>query len=416
MAKKRVVSRSSYVDPNKVGKKKPTGGSKRVHQKIVESYWNCTSCGNSNIPGRIKVCPNCQNTKDKDEEYQQPERNAPALTQRELDEMGVDSDHSSDQTCEYCGAKSKPGTATCPHCNASLLDVARTGRVCYSCGQETNYGKCPSCGATTRSKNDQTRSSYYSQPVGQSSRYQPVKVRAYPKFKGVDLTSPYIWGPALGLLLIAILAFIFWPRHAEVQVQSVSWKAEIYLQEYQYNQHEGWSLPQGADLISTDSRIHHYDQVPDGTETVYYDEQVCEDVYSHTETTCYDDGTCDVDDVYRTQCHPEQRSREVPKYKDVPVYETYYLYKQWEWVNISPAVETGTNFEPYWPSGYLIDTKHRESGRKMTFAVRLIEPESGDDFTYNPDSLEEFKTFNVNSMWEITHTGKHITEIERIQR
>ncbi|MCB9813175.1 MAG: zinc ribbon domain-containing protein [Pseudomonadales bacterium] len=254
MTKKRIVSRRTFVDPKKVGKTKPSGSTRSVVVKTQESLWDCTSCGTTGIKGRNKICPNCGHTKDAGEQYREPGSDAPALTKHELDKMGVDAQHHSDETCSFCGSKNKPGTQTCNQCGASLADVARTNRICDNCGRETSEGTCPNCGAVTRLK---------SEPLHQQTvqAYRPTT--SYPTTHrretstGFDLTDPRVWVPALGLLFIALMALIFWPRQAEVQVKSVGWKAEVFLQEYQYNQHEGWSLPAGADLVSTRQKEHH---------------------------------------------------------------------------------------------------------------------------------------------------------------
>ncbi|MCB9813174.1 MAG: hypothetical protein H6772_02075 [Pseudomonadales bacterium] len=140
------------------------------------------------------------------------------------------------------------------------------------------------------------------------------------------------------------------------------------------------------------------------------------DVYDYTEVVTYDDGTTDTIDHYKPDCWDEPRTRQVPNMVDQPVYETWYTYMQWEWVFIRSAVATGSNYDPYWPTDYRIDDTHRESGREMSFSVYFDELDGDGNFTYHPNSLDELKTFNINSMWQITHSGGIVTEIERIER
>lgn len=418
MTRKRVVSRTSFVDPKLVGSTKPTGP-KRVHRDTIESVWSCSSCGTGKIPGGTKVCPNCAHPKDASETYQPPANPAaaPALSARQLAAMGVDSDHSSDQECQYCGGKMKPGTKVCPHCSANLGDVARADRICDFCRHESSEAICPQCGGVTRSKYERAAPRPVHHQVARPwPLAQDIGARSKSVFSSVDIANPLVWGTAIVLFLIAVAAFIFWPRTAEVRVESVSWTAEVRLQEYQYNQHSGWNLPAGADLVSAKNEVHHYDQVPDGTETEWYSESVCVDVYSHTDVTCYDDGSCDRDDVYRESCTSESRSRQVQKYRDVPVYQTHYTYMVWEWVNTPSAVARGDDYEPRWPDDYLIDATHRESGRKMTYKVGLLTPDKKTSFSYSPETLEEYQTFRLRSAWSITHSGGRIKEIQRIER
>src|SRR3989339_758415 len=117
MAKKKVASRTSFVDPSKVGRRDPEGTT-RIHQGSAEAMWNCTSCGRSNIPGFTKICLSCGNPRDIDETYQPPinPKKAKMLSAEELMSAGVTADHLGDQQCGYCGYFSQPGTSICPSC------------------------------------------------------------------------------------------------------------------------------------------------------------------------------------------------------------------------------------------------------------------------------------------------------------
>lgn len=424
--KKKVVSRSSFVDSSKAGRRTSTSTS-RVHVGTVEARWDCTSCGTTNIPGFTKVCPNCSNPRDKDETYQPPVdlRKARLLSADELRAAGIAEDHLGDQQCGYCGYFSKPGTPICPYCSANLTNVARTCRKCGNCGHETNLVTCPQCGDTTEVKEDEEEESY------SQSAFKP------PRLEGFDWSRlrGFWWIPVV-LAVLSLVAFLFWPRRAQVTVNDTSWTYTVQLQEYQYNGHEGWDLPYGADKTGEESRIHHYDTIIDGyhqechdeyeqtgSETVSEQERVCESVYSHTDVTCYDDGSCDYDDVYETECHYETVSRQEPVYGYVehceqvadtheePRYATWYFYSIWEWVNINPAVTSGHGFEPYWSTDYILDEKHREAGRYEEYHVSLVTEDGEDTFSLTPASFSEYSQYQIGSQWLITHSGGIITEI-----
>jgi hypothetical protein len=437
--KRKVVSRSRHVDRSKVGRR---SASRRVHTGTVEAKWDCTSCGTKDIPGFTKVCPGCNNPRDADETYQPPadRKTAKLLSTEELRNAGVTSDHYSDQQCGYCGYFSQPGTARCPHCTANLEDVAYTSRKCPSCDHETNKVTCSVCGSTTESSGSDDNHTV-SRPSHASPSYKrPLRTRTsqFVSFDGFK-SSNFKW-LAITLAVIGLIAFIFWPRHAKVSVNDASWVYTVYLQEYQYNAHEDWNLPATADKTGEESRIHHYDTIIDGyheechyerevvgSETVSDTETVCENVYSHTETTTYDDGSTDYHDVYTNECHQEPVTRQQDVYGDVehceqvadtheePRYATWYFYQIWEWVNLSPAVASEHNYEPYWPTGYLIDEKHRESGREEEYSISLATEDNNKSFSLSPDSLDEYRQYPIGSSWTITHSGGVITEIEPAQ-
>lgn len=424
---KKVVSRSRFVDPSKVGRRTSANVS-RVHVGTVEARWDCTSCGTANLPGFTKVCPKCGNPRDKDETYQPPAdmRKARLLSAEELQSAGVAEDHLGDQQCGYCGYFSKPGTPVCPYCQANLTDVARTSRKCPNCEHETNDVTCSQCGETTKAKgSDEDEES------SQAWSFQP------PQLGNFDW-SQYSWlkWMPVALAVIGLIAFLLWPRQAQVSVTDAWWVYTVNLQEYQYNPHEGWNLPAGADKTSEETRIHHYDTIIDGYhqechdeyevtgyETVTDTEQVCESVYSHTDVTCYDDGSCDYDDVYETECHSEPVSRQEPVYGYVehceqvadtheePRYAQYYFYMIWEWVGINPAVSTAHDFAPYWSTDYVIDDTHREAGRLEEYYVTLTTEDGEDTFSLTPGSFAEYNLYQIGSQWLITHSGGIITEI-----
>lgn len=426
MSKRKVVSSTTFVDKSKIGRRASLGTSSILTGQ-VEAWWLCNSCNSPyRIPGRTKKCPNCGNPKDESETYMPPVMNAPLLSAQQLAAMGVDEDHSSDQQCVYCGYFSQPGTPECPWCGANLEDVARTSHKCPNCKFETNLLTCPECGAETKPKGSASPLSFL--PSIRSSGGGEFDLTALLRFW---------WIPVI-LLAIAGLIWFFTPRTTTVVVQDVQWTCTIPLQEYQYNQHEDWSLPVGAENVSSETRIHHYDQVLDHYETVChweqqldgydtetYTESVCESVYSYTSQTCYDDGTCDTEDHYTTECHDETRTRDVPRYKDVevcvdepryrdePVYQTYYFYSIWEWVFIAPAVTSGHGLNPYWPTDYLVDERHRAltESRTMDLSVYFVTEDQKKSFTHTPASLEEFQTYTIGSMWKITYSGPLIQEI-----
>ncbi len=426
MSKRKVVSQTKYVDKSRIDYRAPLGTTS-ITTGQVEAWWMCNSCNSPyRIPGHIKKCPNCGNPKDESETYMPPGMDAPLLSAEQLAVMGVDKDHSGDQQCAYCGYFSQPGTTKCPWCGANLKDVARTSRKCPNCKVETNLVTCPECGSETKPKEAEEAHSFLPSFTPSSGG-------------GFDPQLLHFWWIPVVILTIVGLFWYFMPRTAKVVVQDVQWTCTIPLQEYQYNSHEGWDFPSGAENVSSESRIHHYDKVldhyenvchweqqSDGYDTESYTENVCESVYSYTSQTCYDDGTCDSEDHYTTECHSETRTRDVPRYKDVqvcvdepryrdePVYQTYYFYSIWEWVYVSSAVTSGHDLNPYWPTDYVEDDKHRAltDSRTMDLSVFFVTEDQKKSFNYTPLSLEEYQTFPIGSTWIITYSGPLIKKIE----
>lgn len=442
MSKRRVVSKRSFVDPNLVGTTKPTGTTGRVGQQreylgTVESVWTCSSCGTSGIPGGTKSCPNCKSPKGgkrENEEYQHPADSAPYLSPAQLTSMGVDvATHESDEQCPFCDAKLNPGTQVCPNCNGNIVDAARTSRKCLNCGRETNSYKCENCGSETVNHKDIVERPSFTAPARREY------VDPYPEPKRRPTVNWRLVGIGLAVVaIIAVVAFLLWPRQERATVSQSSWVSTVYLEEYQYNQHSGWSIPMGGDYVSQSEQFHHYESVyshtenqchmetvPDGYDTVYDTDEVCTSVYSHTDETCYDDGTCDREAVYEDECHDVTTSRQVPRtrqervcedvriYRDEPRYATQYVYNIWEWVSISPAVLSGTGSEVRYPTDFVIDERHRETRRAQTFSLTFSVGENS--YTYIPGSLSEYLQYPWGTEWVIVRTGNTITEIKPVE-
>ncbi len=409
MTKKRIVSQTSYVNPNKVGQTQ-TAGTREVYQGTLEAQWTCNSCGRTGIPGRVKRCPGCGNPKDAGEQYEAPTGKAAYLTPDELKAMGVDpTQHLSDEECDYCGAKLQPGTQKCPNCGGVLGDVGYTTRACPACGRESNAEKCPNCGAATEEKLVAHR---HAEP--QPTKWLPAWLNWLPAF----MQKPQFLIPLFIIVPLVCLCVIFGivssiPRDEVATVTDIAWERSIAIQEYQYVEHGGWSLPAEADLVSQETRVYSYNKVQVGTEQSCGYEQSCDttSVYDHTERTCYDDGTCDEYDVYRDEqtCSNEYVCNEVPVYESVPEYQDWYVYNVWEWVDVEPAIARGTDTDIYWPETRLSNTQN-ERARTESCLVTFTNTK-GATYTYRPPCAELYR-FQRGSQWKITRNATEILEVQ----
>lgn len=426
MVKRRIVSRSTHVDPDKVGRRKATGTTE-VYLGTVEAQWTCTSCGRTGIPGRQKRCPSCGNPKDASEEYEAPTTPGRYLTRKELQAMGVDPKlHLSDEECAYCGAKLKPGTQKCPNCGAPLSDVGYTTRKCPACERESNAKICPNCGTQTKRK---LVAHHHSESLPVRSAAPKFRPSSIDKMKDKDhrkskssfrKRSKWLITAGQGLVFLCVisclLVFLLFPRNEVGTVTDVAWERKILIQAYQYNRYEGWDPPAGADIGSRERRIHHHDKVQDGVEEECGYETRCESysVYDHTETVCYDDGTCDKKDVYRTEqkCRDERVCEEVPVYESVPVYETWYVYHVWEWVDLAPAIARGYDTDLYWPEIQLGENQ-RERDRKETCSVEFTN-DKGKTYWYQP-SCSELAQYLIGSKWKIRRNAYLVTNAQPLR-
>lgn len=390
---RRLVSSTRYVKQELVGTTKPLGsdsdGDNRVYAGTVMSTWNCGNCGHQNIGGDTKHCPNCQSPKgDYDgEEYQQPALDAPYLSAAKLNDMNVDiTHHYSDEQCPFCNSRLKPQTKVCPNCH----------------------------GVVRPDEEDEPEPSFEQVSLYQNQADLPEVSKS-----GFTVNWKLIGIGLIVAALIGLVTFFLWPREEQAVVTQASWVSTVSLQEYQYNQYVGWEIPIGGDYVSESREIHHYDPVYVRTDTECHRERVddpdtCRSVYSHTDRDCYDDGTCDEHDVYEQECtenyHYENVCEETDVYRQEPRYAQKYTYNIWEWVEISPVTLSGTGSDIRYPTDFVIDDYHRESGREQTFALVFTVGE--DSYTYVPQSLDEYLRYPEGSEWIIVRNWSIITEIK----
>jgi len=435
MTKKRIISSGRYVKDGKVGARRQEPGG-REYAGTTLAKWTCSSCGRADIPGDVKTCPSCGSPKEADEDYRPPDGKGEYVTKEKLAEIGVDPEqHFSDQECPYCRGKLKPGTKTCPRCGGAIDDVAYTTRECPACKTETNELICPNCGSETLTKRPESAPARKPRRKKIAPKKAPAPEPTAPPLRRLLLFA----GAGVGALLIGLLLFVlFRPRVEVARVSQVWWERTIAVEEHQYNQHGGWDLPPDADLVSTEQRVHHHQQVLDHYqevcewvdvidhyETVCRTEEEChtESVYSHTDVVCYDDGTCDEHDVYKSErvCEDvevcshepvyrqEQQCREEPVYRDEPVYQTWYEYMIWEWVTVSPRVASGSDSRPRWPSSDFPDHQ-RECDRREAYKVLFV-GRKGSTYTYRPRDADRFRKCVPGSAWRIKRNALTVVDV-----
>jgi len=220
-------------------------------------------------------------------------------------------------------------------------------------------------------------------------------------------------------LIIAIGAYYvyanFYPTMETAVLVEVSWTRYIDPQVYQYNEKEGWTIPAGALLDYSEPRISRYEDIIEGVErsctTVTTEEPYQE--YDHTDTVCFDDGTCEHKDIYVTKVkHIEKEvCKEEPITRKLPVTDHYYYYHIWEWVPLTRLVMQGKNNEPTWPQFYE-DSTHRVASSHSSYKATFRNSE-GMYFDFDIDSLEAYYQLrtDVGSSFDVERNSYKVTHI-----
>jgi RNA polymerase subunit RPABC4/transcription elongation factor Spt4 len=312
-------------------------------------------------------------------------------------------EHFSDETCIHCGNRLKPGTTVCPHCHANLQDTAYTSRICRSCQTETNEAKCPQCGSDTDAKQAEAPS-----PTVVNEVYAPRVAINWMKIAVL----------AIIILAIAGLVYIFWPRQFNATLTNTRWETTQNIQEHQYNQYSGWDYPSNAINVSSVPKIHHYVNVETGEQEVCEDVPDCDtvQVYDYTVQEVNDDGTYTEYDVTRdeTTCNTVEVCEMVTFYREDPVYQDWYTYYVWEWVNIEPCTQTGNSLPITYPDTTNLPENQRLDGDPTCTSTVYFETEDGDEKHKGVDCSDLASgDYPIGSQWILHTNGPIVSDLER---
>ena len=330
----------------------------------VELEWTCPSCGARN-PGAAEKCQSCGMKMPEDVEFELP-------VKQELDtsaEAAARVAAGPDIHCPYCGARN-PGNATsCVQCGGDLSEGAKRkkGKVlgAYQDGPVPDV-TCPHCGASNPGTATKCSSC-----GGNLEREKPT---AKPPSRAPQKKAI----PLVGLILVALLcivgAFFLLRGSSEsvALVQKVEWTYRLGIEELKPATHEAWrdEVPKDAQLGSCKSKIRRTEQEPVAGAT-----EVCGTPYVE------DTGTGQGAKVQDCEYH-------------VP--DDWCEYTVDEWQAAEPVVKTGHNLNPTWPALNL-KSNQREGERSEEYKVIL--DADGKNHVYSPDSVEEFKKFEIDSKW-----------------
>lgn len=143
------------------------------------------------------------------------------------------------------------------------------------------------------------------------------------------------------------------------KVIDFGWKRTIEIEKIANVQKTDWVLPEGANLISKQEAVHHYD-----SELDHYEEmelQRSRQVIDH-----YDGDT----PVYVTENYTETVKQ--PVYKQVECYQTQYTFEIPDVISTRLVESSGTDHNPLWPS-YTLEEGEREGARHGEYYISVAD-------------------------------------------
>lgn len=334
--------------------------------RLIMAYWDCKWCQTTGIPGDKRECPNCSRPRGDVKFYMK--NNLEGRTYSEAERNGLEYveeekaqtiNRNADWYCPYCDSLNSAGASVCKGCGATIED------------SEKNY---------------------FDIQADLKEQEQQAAPPPLPEKKR-SLLKPIL----IGLGILAVLLLIFRPRTKEGSVTKVSWQREIGIEQNNYVAENDWTLPNGADLVSTQSEIHHYDQVLDHYES--REVQRSREVLDHYETiyTTKDLGNGYFEEesyqepVYKTEYYTE--TVQEPIYVSVPRYQTKYYYNIWRWQECRSVSDSGTGHTEKWPE-FTLGDKEREGQHRENYTITVRTED--EEKTYRIASYNIWQKLNEN--------------------
>lgn len=373
-------------------------------ERKIEALWDCSYCDTKGIGGLTKHCPNCGQPQDENTEFYLGKKHK-YLSDEEGEEYGK----GADWICGYCESLNRYNADVCSNCGASRDENEGD----YFHKQKNSVNNTPSQMAEEpldvysqiekRLPTHTVVSDFFDTP---SETIQPNPKK---KKKTILIIIAAVLAAAL---LIGGGILLFSPKTQKAEIINKSWEREITVQEYKTLQESDWSVPAGGRVYREAREVHHYDEVLDHYET--QTEQKSRQVFDGYDTDIdyinNGDGTFSErtrqTPRYRTEYYTE--TKQVPVYKNVPVYHTKYYYEIERWVYGRSVITTGSTNEPYW--GEVILTEKEREGIHTEKYLLIIQ---GEKKEYKPKvEYSLWSNKNIGDTVEITTRAGKIVSYE----
>lgn len=329
---------------------------------ILMGKWDCEYCSRKGIPANIRHCPACGNPVGNDVKYYLPEGSADYVEPHSVP-------NGADWQCAYCGSYNRCTADLCKNCGASKLngkdyfqvhsedteetvttDLLYANNIVYHNTKQhsSDNSKAPPIEyiplARPQPEPPQMRSN------DEAAEKEVPAVRRIPSIiKALKPFKKYIFAGIAIITVIIGIVLLVTPKERILTVESFSWKRIMYIDEYKTVSESDWQMPSEGRLRYTRSEIRYYEHRLTGYKTETYTEQEID----HYEQ--YVSGYRDLGNGYFQEIMSSRpvyksvtKTREVPQYTDVPIYNTKYYYYIDKWVSDHTVTTSEADKNPYW--------------------------------------------------------------------
>ena len=308
--------------------------SKRTEELVYE-YWDCSYCGVKSIRGDEQSCTGCNQIRGKNVKfYRLADREEIVQNQQDINRFS----HGADWNCQFCDKLNPALNQSCEACGANCTVKADTP------------GTDPRVSSVDSLKNLNLR----------QVEAPPVPDRARARRKSKSMAKVF------GLVILAVVGWQF-ARTAiksEViyEVSKLKWERTRLISRYQEVEKTDWKDAMRGDdikILSESRKVRSHKKVQVGTKTEVYTEveeyqsgteQKCDTSYESTGAGAAKKVT-ECNDVPKYASRKVEKRRQVPQYKNEPIYDTEVRYLALEYKPHQTFTGTGTGNTdlPQWP-------------------------------------------------------------------
>lgn len=377
--------------------------------KLIEGFWDCNTCGSTNIRGGIRECPNCGKARDKNTTFYMNKKKITYVP----NEKAVHINRNPDWKCNFCEQLNSDDDKVCVYCAAP-----RTAEN-FNYFEIKNQKKAVESEELFDSMDDEKEEIYnnYFYHSNRNFNKKSISNSFYSIKSYIFSHLSYIFIPLFTILGIGALILLFLPKEQEITITQLSWKRSINIERLQTVQESDWTLPSNASLIRTNLEFSHFQNVLDHYETKTR-QVACERIVGYEEyVTGYKDlGNGYFEEITSSrpiyETYYETETYEEPIYRQEPVYLTKYYYEVDKWL-YERSIQTSENDKnPYWGE-FTLASDERVSSKNESFFITGLNKK--DEQKVIELSYEDWNSLKVGQTVKLKVSFGHGEIVEIVQ-
>lgn len=325
---------------------------------IREGKWDCPQCGFKGNRGSEIKCKQCNKVRGNDVKFYVEDEAAEVVDDEKLKKAQA----GADWVCQYCDAINPAENKACKQCHADRTEKKREVKEILD---------------------------------------QPAAPPPPPKKSNAKMLGGI--GALVALLCGGGTCLVCGTSEKAATLEAMSWERTIEVEKFGTVVKEDWrdQVPSAGRVVSTERKLHHTDKIQTGTKTV----QVSEKVQTGTKTVKVgkkDLGNGYFEDITKEEPVYENRmvSKEVPEYRDDPVYKDWAKYEIEEWHKDRVVRASAADNAPRWPEARLAGDKERE-GKKVELYKATFKDEKGKELKWDKVPFEDWKDLKVGQGYKL---------------